>query len=337
MGERMNSVDKKIAIGGIVVIIFLSIIALFLLLGGKKESPVKVVKEKQTVELNDAPAPETVSNISNDAASTTNGPVVSRATDVKNTTVASATANTEDSNGMYVKKKLISVRNNDAQMQELYGYWHDGRMEAVYDLIKLERIRNITKELNNTDNFYFYGELSEDGKPNGEGLAIYANDTYYFGDWKSGLRDGRGILLQIFPDKTVSFGAQNGIKEHFYTGEFKADLPNGRGQENYVYNFEELEGNENLYNVIGGFKNGYYNDDILIYTVDKKGTMYEWYANANAGSFKLQNPDMISTTNKRPVWYKGNDNDHTTDESDSGFYWLLDEQNSGWGVYGLKK
>lgn len=334
----MNKTDKAIAIGGILLIVILAIVAIVLLIGGKNDSPIKVTKDVQTVELAEESSPVLVPVTEESDEMVYNGPVVSNYSDSKEKSATNAgKAKSVVTDGKYVPKKLVSIKNTDAQMAELFGYWNDSRLEAVYDLINLERVRNLTRDLEGTDGFYYYGELNVNNKPTGTGLAIYADDTYYFGQWKDGLREGTGILLQIFPDKNVSLGDYNAIKEHFYTGSFKADLPNGKGQENYVYDVEEITGQDYIVNAIGGFKNGYYDSEMIIYTIDKYGNRYEWRANADAGSFILREPSMVSTTGKRPVWEKGNDNDHSTDESDNGYFWLKEEDNKNWGVFGLMK
>lgn len=335
----MNKTDKVIAIGGISLIVILAIVAIVLLLGGKNDSPIRVTKEMQTVELTEDTGSElVVVDSEGDDDMVYNGPVVSNYSDSKEKPATNnSKSNVTGQDGKYSPKKLLSIKNTDAQMAELFGYWNDSRMEAVYDLINLERVRNITKDLEGTNGFYYYGDLNPDNKPSGTGLAIYENDMYYFGQWKDGLRDGSGMLLQIFPDKNVSLGDYNAIKEHFYSGSFKADLPNGKGQENYVYEVENITGQDYIVNAIGGFKNGYYDSEMIIYTIDKYGKRYEWRANANAGSFTLQDASMVSTTGKRPVWEKGNDNDHSTDESDNGYFWLKEEDNKNWGVFGLMK
>lgn len=334
----MNKVDKTIAIFGIVVIVILSIIALYLLLGDRNTSKIRVTKEVETVELNEETVELIAVDNDQDAQETIvyNGPVVSKGSDNKNNS-NTAKEKQSNSNGKYAKKKLTALKNNDAQMAELYGYWKESRLEAVYDLINLDRVRNLTKNLEGTDGYYYYGEVNDKNIPEGVGLAIYSDDTYYFGQWKAGLREGNGMLLQIFPDKEATVGKYNAVKEHFYTGEFKNDLPNGTGQENYVYNTEMIDGEDYLLDAIGSFKNGYYDSDLIIYTVDKYGKNYEWRAEADEGTFILCEQGIISTTGKKPVWIKGEDNDHSTDESDNGYYWLKDEDNQNWGVYGLMK
>lgn len=334
----MNKGDKTIAIFGIVIIIILAAIAVFLLFKGNNDSPIKVATEVELVELQDDVAETEVIIEDENKIMVYNGPVITNGNDNKSTDQETAnTADTSNSNGKYQKKRLLAIKNKDAQMAEIFAYWNDGRMEAVYDLINLERVRNITKELAGTEGYYYYGDINESNIPNGKGLAIYENDTYYFGDWKSGLRDGNGILLKIFPNGAEKVGNYNSVTEHFYTGQWKADLPNGRGQENYSFALDDVNRDDYIVNAIGGFKNGYYNSDLIIYTVDKYGRRFEWRADANEGSFILREDKKISTTGKVPVWEKGDDNDHSNDENDNGYYWLKESDNSGWGVFGLMR
>lgn len=330
----MNSTDKKIAIGGIILIFVLAITACVLLMDSKKNSFIKVVPEVETVELNDidnkvnssVPNKETVSV----------EPVVEKAsTDIEKKSSKNDN-NPVSADGKYVKYNMRAIKNNDSQLKELYGYWDQGKEEAVADLIRLDRIRSFTSELAGTTDFFYYGQLDEQNRPNGKGLAVYADDTYYFGSFKSGLREGKGIWLQIFPEENGALGKYKNVSEHFYTGDFNNDLPNGNGQENYAYSENLTDEEDNLYNIIGTFKNGYYSGDMLIYTIDSGRRMYEWHTVAKDGKFAICE-QKVSTTGKHPVWIKGDDNNHDTDSSDDGYYWMKDAENKNWGVYGLMK
>lgn len=329
----MNSTDKKIAIGGIVIIVALAILACVLLIDSKKNSFIKFTPDVETVELNDIDTK--VDSAASDKQTGSTEPVVTKVTEDQNIKNDSSKKSQNDNGGKYVKSSIRAIKNNDSQLKELYGYWDQGKEEAVADLIRLERIRSFTTELSGTNDFYYYGQLDEQDRPNGKGLAIYANDTYYFGTFKSGLREGKGTWLQIFPISPGTVGKYKNVTEHFYTGEFSNDLPNGTGQENYGY-ADEIAGEDNLYNVIGSFKNGYYNGDVLIYTIDSDRRLYEWYAVAKEGQFNLCE-QKVSTTGKHPVWTKGSDNNHDTDDSDDGYLWMKDSDNKGWGIYGLMK
>ena len=119
----MNSTDKKIAIGGIILIVILAITACVLLTGGKKDSPIKIVSEVETVELNDIDNKSVGSNSSfeND----TIVPVVPKENIKGEKESTSALKKDNIITGKYESHSLREIKNNDSQMQELFGYWDD--------------------------------------------------------------------------------------------------------------------------------------------------------------------------------------------------------------------
>lgn len=326
----MKENDKIIAVGGIALIFILAIIALVLLV--KKEN-VEPAISVQTERVND-------NNVKLEENKDTLLPADKNKNNgndnVRDASEITGEQKSDNVNFKYEPAILKEIRKDDNQMEELFSYWDQYHMEAIADLIRLARVKELTNSLSGTSYYYYYGNTNDANKPEGKGLAIYADNTYYFGEWKNGLREGNGMWLQIFPDKEGVVGSNYGVTEHQYNGEWKNDLPNGNGQEHYSYNTKKLKGELSMANAIGGFKNGYYNGDLYIMTLDEYGVSYGWYATANAGVFDMIE-DKVSTTNKHPYWRKGNDNDHSTDEYDDGYYWFLKEENKNWGIYGLMK
>lgn len=170
----------------------------------------------------------------------------------------------------------------EPQLKEMYGYWNDGNLDAVSDLAHLERFEIMSFSLSGTKDFYYYGEKNADGIPEGKGLALYANDQYYFGDWKSGQRCGQGMWISFYPSYS-----DNVVLKHQYSGEFNGDLPNGEGQEHIDYVQSRMNGSD-LYiqNAIGTFKNGFYDGRMYIITVDKDYQTKEWYGDCEFGNWK---------------------------------------------------
>ena len=144
------------------------------------------------------------------------------------------------------------------QMEEIYHYWMDYKLDAVDDLIHLPRVRTITNELKGSNDFYYYGQTDGKGKPSGSGLAVYADNTYYCGDWKDGKRHGKGMWWKIFPDKTGTINGVPGVTAHSYNGTWANDYPNGEGQEHFDFDYSLVKGEYVITNVIGNFKDGYY-------------------------------------------------------------------------------
>lgn len=218
-----------------------------------------------------------------------------------------------------------------SQLEELYYYWNEYKLEAVDDLVRLPRVRTaFTNELTGTNGFYYYGSLNANGLPDGNGLAVYENNAYYCGEWKNGKRHGKGMWLQIYPDKPSTVNGATGVVEHSYNGQWQNDLPNGKGQEHFEYDLEELEGEDIILNVIGSFKDGYYDGELYIMTIEKSGNTIDWEASAQKGVFSYYH-NRYSTTGKLPVWRKMKDADE--DE----YRWLDELENVNWGISGLKK
>ena len=78
-------------------------------------------------------------------------------------------------------------------LSEMKGYWEAGNMEAVEDLAHLSRYLEASKLLAGTTRFYYMGGTDDTGQPQGKGLAIYADNQYYYGDWEAGSRSGSGM------------------------------------------------------------------------------------------------------------------------------------------------
>lgn len=218
------------------------------------------------------------------------------------------------------------------QLEELFFYWDDYQLEAVDDLIRLPRLRTaFTNELSGTNEFYYYGSFNKAGQPDGTGVAVYENNTYYCGEWKNGKRHGKGMWLQIFPDKPSTVNGVTGVLEHSYNGQWQNDLPNGNGQEHFEYDLEVMEGEDVILNVIGSFKDGCYDGELYIMTIEKNGNTTDWEATAQKGVFDYFH-NRYSTTGKLPVWKRMEEIEEGTQ-----YLWLDEPENVNWGISGLKK
>lgn len=323
----MHEWKNREIIAGLVALIVLSLIAMFLIV--KREIN---VDKQNTKEVNVA----STANITSEAEiERTEENVQETAVDslqnseFKETQDSSFGSTTEE---YYSAKKMQEYTEGDWQLEELYSYWSEYKLDAVADLIRLPRVRAITDSLSGTDNYYYYGDTDKNGLPHGNGLAIYAENTYYCGDFKHGMRDGEGMWLKIYPDKPVTVNGSKGVIEHSYNGEFANDYPNGKGQEHFEYDFEQMENVYNFANVIGTFKDGYYDGEMYIMTISDETHTRDWSANAKKGVFQ----PLVNRTNvlgKVAVWkYLENE-----DESTDVFEWMFPEENKNFGVYGLKK
>ena len=318
----MRDLKNKEVIAGLIILILLSITAMILIV--RKELNSDIVLPSQTdIEKNNEIDKEETKVIEDNSS-------ISTVTEMENNTTESITKDSDSISEKYVSATLKEYTTDDWQLKELFYYWDEYQLDAVEDLIRLERVRVITNELAGTNNYYYYGEKDGSGKPNGNGLAVYANNAYYCGEWKNGLRSGEGMWLQIFPDETATINKVKGVKEHLYNGMFENDYPNGSGQEHFEYDIDLLNTDDAIANAIGTFKDGYYDGDMYIMTISTLNSTTDWNAKAKKGVF-IPLEDKKSTTGQEPVWEKSEG-----DEEDI-YYWMLPSTNHEFGICGLKK
>ncbi len=187
--------------------------------------------------------------------------------------------------------------NVDTQLYEMYEYWFAGNLEAVRDLAHLERFEAMSYALSGSNDFFYYGEKDSEGRPQGMGLAVYANSQYYYGSWSQGKRQGSGTWINFYPNYNV-----NVVKEHLYYGNWNEDLPDGEGQEHFDYVTEYMN-SEDIYlqNAIGGFSQGKYNGDMYVITVRQDGDTTEWDGTCEGGDWEEVPYAAIDKKGRIPV------------------------------------
>ncbi|MBQ0027576.1 MAG: hypothetical protein KBS96_03130 [Lachnospiraceae bacterium] len=328
--DKLYFVETIIGLG---LLILLLILAAFLFY--KKEIKVAPVElETETVEIQESLVQEIISDeeeesIIPETDSSETDPAIDMAEDARKELPVGEYPQ------QYIPGKMLKNKSDDSQMKEICSYWEEYHLEAVWDLLNLPRVRALTTELKKTDDFYYCGSVNSEGLPEGRGLAIYARDTYYYGDWKNGLRDGKGMWVRLFIDKTGIVNGVSGVKEHQYSGEWKEDYPFGEGQETFIYDYPETEDEYIIRNAIGRFKDGYYNGKMYIITQDKENadSTTDWYGNAQMGSFTFLN-DKKNSIGKRAIWEIGEG--FETEEQD-GCRWIMPRDNMDFGIAGLKR
>lgn len=219
---------------------------------------------------------------------------------------------TNDNTGLADTDKTAVVVSDDAtyskeyMLSEMMAYFEDNNLDAVWDLAYLKRYRNLSMELKDTDTYYYMGDVDSSGLSDGIGLAIYENDTYYYGSWSHGLRSGDGRWYRFY----FSASAQNPVPgyylAHSYSGQWSKDLPNGEGSEHYDVDTEKVRGGKRIIqNVVGNFTNGLYDGEMFATTIDYVGNVEEWYGTAENGVFSLWR-DM-SSIGECAVWKNKDD------------------------------
>ena len=92
-----------------------------------------------------------------------------------------------------------------------------------------------------------------------------------------------------------------------------------------------MKGEYIITNVIGGFKDGYYDGELYIMTIEGENNTTEWEAVAKKGVYSYCD-ERINTSGKRTVWDKMR---HL--ENQDNHRWMNEKENTNFGIYGLKK
>lgn len=204
----------------------------------------------------------------------------------------------EDENDVSYTKEYI--------LNEALPYFADNNQDAIWDLAHLKRYVKLSSGLEGTNQYYYTGDVDGSGRPNGKGLAIYEDNSYYYGDWSSGVRSGQGTWYRFYISEKSKRNVMGKYMAHSYAGEWENDLPNGQGAEHYDVDISKLQVRERIMqNVVGGFRNGLYDGELYGYTIDYTGTVEEWDAVASAGVFNLWR-DM-SAIGECSVWRNKDD------------------------------
>lgn len=182
----------------------------------------------------------------------------------------------------------VMVKKTNTQMlSEMMEYWEKGNVEAVEDLSGLAHYRNMSASLISSAYFYYFGDRNAQGLPEGTGIAVYGEDQYYYGEWKDGLRSGKGMWLKMYYQDKASSAADPVFIAHSYEGAWLDNLPNGEGHEHYDLDIGRAAPQSRYFqNVIGTFRDGLYHGNMYINTLNADGNVQEWKGEAKDGVFK---------------------------------------------------
>ena len=117
----------------------------------------------------------------------------------------------EDENDVAYSKEYI--------LNEALPYFADNNQDAIWDLAHLKRYVKLSEELKGTDQYYYNGDVNSDGKPDGQGLAIYEDNSYYYGGWSDGVRTGNGTWFRFYIGRKNKTNAMGKYIAHSYSGD----------------------------------------------------------------------------------------------------------------------
>lgn len=222
-----------------------------------------------------------------------------------------------------------SQEDMEQMLQGLMSYWADGNMESVDYLVRMGKYEYLSQMLNGSDDYFYVGEENADGEPNGTGIAVYANNAYYYGQFADGERSGSGFWYQIFVQDGPYSKANNGIIGHSYNGEWANDLPNGEGQEHLDIDTAYL-GDRVINNVKTTFADGYYNGEIVATSLETGEGQINWTGEARYGTMVVIEGEYVKNdAGKSEVRVLQNV------DNENNYYWMLLEENCGQGITGL--
>lgn len=341
----MKDLKNKEIIIGLIALIFLSVLAIILII--KREMPKeekryqKAAVEEFLIDKEDKQEMDYEEDaITDNVAAQANVALAEEADEASKDSLAIAEAKAnlaiypKEPNKYHTEPQYKEYTGDEMwQMEEIYNYWDEYKLEAVDDLIHLPRVRTLTNELEGTNSFYYCGSKDSKGNPHGKGLAVYEGNAYYFGEWKNGKRSGAGMYWKIYPDKTGSLNGVPGVIEHIYNGSWLNDYPNGEGQEHVTYDCDIMEGDYIINNVIGNFVDGYYDGELYIMTIEGKGNTVDWEAKAERGVFEYCDK-TYSAMGRRKVWERM---EWSESKGDDNYAWIYEKENTEYGIFGLKK
>ncbi|MDE7287167.1 MAG: hypothetical protein K2N55_10060, partial [Lachnospiraceae bacterium] len=212
--------------------------------------------------------------------------------------------------------------NKDTQLAEMMTYWEENNQKALDDLANLDHYIAMSWKLKGTKDFYYYGGVNSSGQPDGKGIAVYADNQYYYGDWKDGVRSGNGTWIHYHMHPTEN--TKDLYTYHQYTGGWADDLPEGEGSEHYDYNQSLLvEGVGYDANLIGSYEKGLIHGDFYITNLYADESTKEWNAQAQKGSWVYLNDNKDK---------KGNRTIHVEVSNPDNYIWMHPRDNVNIGV-----
>lgn len=117
-------------------------------------------------------------------------------------------------------------------LRPLYEHWAKGEETAAKNLMRTEEYIAMAAELADTDGSYYFGQIDDEGRRSGKGVAVYGSGYYYLGEWAEDVRSGTGLWVLAHPmtaENPLAGSETYHGDEIWYQGGWAADLPQGEG------------------------------------------------------------------------------------------------------------
>lgn len=154
------------------------------------------------------------------------------------------------------KKVDVTDRNVHKLAQSLIGAFENMMSTSIDDgVVKRLVTSNFSDVFTGTGTTYYtrikrFVEEVDDGTA----MVVYGADYVYYGEFKDGKRQGKGILI------SASKNDEEVVSYYVYRGDWANDLPNGKGSVKIVNNFGEE--NASITVIAGSFVDGYENGEM---------------------------------------------------------------------------
>lgn len=228
----------------------------------------------------------------------------------------------EDEGTMQTPSYVNEPFHAENQLAELLEYFVSDNRKAIEDLVHLDRYKAMSYSLEGTDDFYYYGDKNADGKAHGKGIAVYADNRYYYGTWADGRREGGGFFIHYHMPECYT--QKNVVIYHQFTGNWKNDLPDGEGAEHYEYHTDRFEKNTGYNtNLLGNYQNGLIHGTFYITNLYSDGNINEWDAEAQNGSWVYRS-DSRDQVGRGPVFVDRKNKDN--------YIWVHPKENKNIGI-----
>lgn len=119
-------------------------------------------------------------------------------------------------------ERLAEEAAHEEMLKPLAELFAAGDYDGIKDKVRTDEYKSLADGVIG-DNSYYCGDRDAEGKREGTGVAIYENGYYYYGEFHSNVRSGKGVWMRaVYADSSA-------IGSYIFEGQWSDDKPNGEG------------------------------------------------------------------------------------------------------------